>query len=62
MCSAPKPKPIAQAVPLPEETTKPAIVDNEAARKNRRSGRASLTIPAAGASTATGMSGLNIPM
>lgn len=60
MCP-PKPKPVAQAVPLPEETTKAAVVDNEAARKNRRSGRSGLTIPA-GASTTTGMSGLNIPM
>lgn len=61
MCP-PKPKPVASAVPLPEETAKPAVVDNEVARKNRRSGRSGLTIPTAGASTATGMSGLNIPM
>ena len=54
------PPPPAALVPLPAETTNPAIVDAEASRL-RRSGRSRLTVPGAGASSATGMSGLNIP-
>ena len=62
MCSSSPnlPPPVAQAVPLPLETSKPAVVD-VMAPKLRRSGRSRLTVPASGSSTTTGMSGLNIP-
>ena len=59
--AAPAPVVPAAAVPLPVETAKTAVVDVEADKKLRRSGRNKLTIPSAGAPTTTGMSGLNIP-
>jgi hypothetical protein len=59
MCSAPKPQAPAAPVPVPVDTTKPAVVDEET--KLRRKGRSRLTIPSTGASSTTGMSGLNIP-
>lgn len=61
MCSAPKPATPAQAVPLPPETSNPAIVDSPAQEARRRSGRSSLTIPTGPTKAGTGMSGLNIP-
>jgi hypothetical protein len=60
MCSAPKPPTPAQAVPLPPETSNPAMVDSASQTKLRRSGRSSLTIPT-GTNAGSGMSGLNIP-
>lgn len=61
MCSAPKPATPAQAVPLPAETSTPAVVDPATQTKLRRSGRSSLTIPTTGGNAGAGMSGLNIP-
>lgn len=65
--AAPAPLPVAPAapVPLPAETVRPAVAETatESAndKKLKRSGRSKLTIPAAGVSSTTGMSGLNIP-
>ena len=61
MCgSSPKaPPPPAQAVPLPPEAAKPAVVETDAT-KLKKPGRSTLTIPT-GSASATGLSGLNIP-
>jgi hypothetical protein len=59
MCSAPKPQAPAAPVPIPVDTTRPAVIDSM--DPSRRKGRSRLTIPAPGASSTTGMSGLNIP-
>lgn len=56
MCSAKKPAPPAPDIPLPAETTTAASVDMIDPAKKKKSGRASLMIPASG-----GSSGLNIP-
>lgn len=56
MCSAKKPSPPAPDIPLPAETTTAASVDMIDPAKKKKSGRASLMIPASG-----GSSGLNIP-
>lgn len=58
MCNAPKPQTPAQAVPLPPETSNPAVVDSAVQAVRRRSGRSSLTIPVATQQAGTG---LNIP-
>lgn len=59
MCSAPKPQAPAAPVPIPLDTSRPAVVDE--ATKLRRKGRSALTIPSTSGSSTTGMSGLNIP-
>jgi hypothetical protein len=63
MCgSSPKtPPPPPPAVPLPIETSKPAAVELATDKQLRRPGRRGLSVPGASGSTATGMSGLNIP-
>lgn len=63
MCSAPDPKPPAAPVPVPAATAAPTVVTTAAQdpANIRRKGRSRLTIPSAGGSSTTGMSGLNIP-